>query len=979
MSDQQRDPYNLKSDDSILDSDSESEVTSSRSPSEFSSATHRALPDWPLSTVVDSDFGDYGSRYASSSSSYHPHRGGHSFPNYGSDARASTSSLHLNDDFSYSSQKVYEDHLTKQSERRTLPPTITQNRDNNYRYNGERSRSHNTLKAQDSAGPSRPYSISPDDDVVMYDSSGRILPPPSMRASLALPATNKISVDPLFHAAMAEGSKGDDERLIYQAALQDLSQPKSEANVPHGLLSVPLLRHQKIALQWMLQKETKSLHCLGGILADDQGLGKTISMIALIQMQKLRGLKSKSEHQYNRKAEALILDDDDDDDTGRGGKENVEKNGEPEIVKCRQAVSTSGQPAHKTRPAAGTLVVCPATVLRQWARELDDKSGKETKLSVLVYHGGSRPKDPAEIAKYDVVLTTYAIVTNEVPKQSLIDEDGVEIKAAEEYGISSGFPADRKRKNPSKNNKKANKVHKEIDNFSGYSGRGPLGRVNWLRVVLDEAQTIKNHRTLVARACSGLRAKTRWCLSGTPIQNAIDELFSYFRFLKYDPYGKYKSFVEGVKLPISKNPEQGFRKLQAVLRAVMLRRTKDTLLDGLPIISLPPKSVELKRVEFTAEERSFYSKLETESRIRFKEYAAAGTVSQNYASILLMLLRLRQACDHPLLVKGFNPNSARRTSVQMAKKLSRRLLLELLHRLGTSSTICRLCSDPPEDAVVTKCGHIFCYQCVADYLSGDNNTCPGLRCKKHLSDDVIFSSTTLRSCLSDDAGTPNGDLPDRSSLMMSNAYSSSKIRAALEILQSHAKSRTKFVDLDDSDGSDEDFMETELQPRKRSSSELPIKTIVFSQWTGMLDLFEISLNQSLIQYRRLDGGMSLAARDKAVREFNSNPKVSVMLMSLKAGNLGLNMVAACEVILLDLWWNPATEDQAVDRAHRIGQTRPVKVSRLTIKDTVEDRILAMQEEKRKMVASAFGEDKGGGNSGPRLTIEDLKCLFNMPG
>lgn len=67
-----------------------------------------------------------------------------------------------------------------------------------------------------------------------------------------------------------------------------------------------------------------------------------------------------------------------------------------------------------------------------------------------------------------------------------------------------------------------------------------------------------------------------------------------------------------------------------------------------------------------------------------------------------------------------------------------------------------------------------------------------------------------------------------------------------------------------------------------------------------------------------------------------------MLMSLKAGNLGLNMVAASHVILMDLWWNPTTEDQAIDRAHRIGQTRPVTVSRITIKDTVEDRILALQ-------------------------------------
>ena len=120
--------------------------------------------------------------------------------------------------------------------------------------------------------------------------------------------------------------------------------------------------------------------------------------------------------------------------------------------------------------------------------------------------------------------------------------------------------------------------------------------------------------------------------------------------------------------------------------------------------------------------------------------------------------------------------------------------------------------------------------------------------------------------------------------------------------------------------------------------------------------------------------MSVAARDRAVKDFNTNPEVSVMIMSLKAASLGLNMVAACHVLLLDLWWNPTTEDQAVDRAHRIGQTRPVTVSRLTIKDTVEDRILALQEKKREMVASAFGEDKSGAHQ-TRLTVEDLNCLF----
>ncbi|KAH1083319.1 hypothetical protein J1N35_023080 [Gossypium stocksii] len=152
-----------------------------------------------------------------------------------------------------------------------------------------------------------------------------------------------------------------------------------------------------------------------------------------------------------------------------------------------------------------------------------------------------------------------------------------------------------------------------------------------------------------------------------------------------------------------------------------------------------------------------------------------------------------------------------------------------------------------------------------------------------------------------------------------------------------------------------------------------MKAIIFSQWTGMLNLVEHSLRHHGINYRRLYRTMTLTARDRNVKDFNSDPEVTVMLMSLKAGNLGLNMVAACHVILLGLWWNPTTEDQAIDRAHRIGQTRPVTVTRITIKDTVEDRILSLQDEK-KMVASAFGEDQSRG-SATRLTVEDLRYLF----
>ncbi|KAF3602787.1 hypothetical protein F2Q69_00037826 [Brassica cretica] len=752
----------------------------------------------------------------------------------------------------------------------------------------------------------------------------------------------------------------------------------------------------------------------------------------------------------------------------------------------------------KKRPAAGTLVVCPESVVTQWARELDEKVSDESKLSVLVYHGGNRTKDPSVLAKYDVVITTYAIVTNEVPKQFLLDED--------ENDESHSF-----------SNSKKRKISVSASKNRGSFG-GTLSRVGWLRVVLDKAQTIKNHRTQVARACCILRAKRRWCLSGAPIQNTVDDLYSYFR-----------------------NEKHGYKKLQAVLKAVMLRHTKGTLLDGQPLINLPPKKVNLNKVDFSVEELSFYKKLEAESRFFFqfilglksmldfvpdkmkfyifcKAYAAAGTLNQNYTNILLMLLRLRQACDHPQLVHRSTSDPYGKESVEAVQRLPKEARINLLNRLESSSAICNICNDPPEHLllrcvamyfaisafqnislvmrtsalshegdnftvveppsqepiktlvfsqwngmldlvelcfeengiefrrldgtmslaardravkefsndpdlqvmlffwifggihqaedqaidrahrigqtwpvsvtrvtikdtvddrmlflqeekrrmvasaygedhggssatrltvddlkylfmmrnvstnqvgvndstslgstrtpVVTLCGHVFCYQCISEHISGDENICPVRSCREYLGRDVVFSESALRNCVANDFGYSSSS--QVKSFFQKSEFTSSKIKAVLDILSR-------------------------------------------------------SLENG-IEFRRLDGTMSLAARDRAVKEFSNDPDIEVMLMSLKAGNLGLNMVAASHVILLDLWWNPSAEDQAIDRAHRIGQTRPVSVTRVTIKDTVEDRMLFLQEEKRRMVGSAYGEDHGG-SSATRLTVDDLKYLF----
>ncbi|XP_038981665.1 helicase-like transcription factor CHR28 isoform X2 [Phoenix dactylifera] len=795
--------------------------------------------------------------------------------------------------------------------------------------------------------------------------------------------------------------KADDERLTFQIALQDLSQPKSEASPPEGVLAVPLLRHQRIALSWMVQKETTSLHCSGGILADDQGLGKTISAIALILMERSPSSRSCSTTDKQNEFEALNLDDDtgDDDDVS---EHNIIKQprSSSSVVISKPVKIENSVLVMKSRPSAGTLIVCPTSVLRQWAEELQNKVTSKANLSFLVYHGSNRTKDPNELTKYDVVLTTYAIVSMEVPKQPLVDKDEEEKGKPDASAVSTGPTTSKKRKSSSSNMKNL-KDGITTDSPLLESCARPLARVGWFRVILDEAQSIKNHRTQVAGACWGLRAKRRWCLSGTPIQNAVDDLYSYFRFLRYDPYAVYKSFCSTIKMPISKNPANGYKKLQAVLKTIMLRRTKGTLIDGKPIIILPPKTVNLKKVAFSKEERAIYSALEAESREQFKVYAAAGTVKQNYVNILFMLLRLRQACDHPLLVKGYDFDSIWRSSMEMAKKLPREKIENLLKCLETCLTICTICNDPPEDAVVTICGHAFCKQCICEHLTGDDNICPLAHCNVRLNVASVFSKGTLRSSLCDQPGdtccsSDSGpELVDATKLCGNRSQSgSSKIKAALEILQSlpkseHSSSNSNFNNSSHAaTGSVQNADNTVpmsligTNDRRHSDSiegllgQITEKAIVFSQWTRMLDLLEIPLKDSCIQYRRLDGTMSVAAREKAVKDFNTIPEVTVMIMSLKAASLGLNMVAACHVLLLDLWWNPTTEDQAIDRAHRIGQTRPVTVSRLTVNDTVEDRILALQEKKREMVASAFGEDKSGSRQ-TRLTVEDLNYLFNV--
>jgi SNF2 family DNA or RNA helicase len=155
------------------------------------------------------------------------------------------------------------------------------------------------------------------------------------------------------------------------------------------------------------------------------------------------------------------------------------------------------------------------------------------------------------------------------------------------------------------------------------------------------------------------------------------------------------------------------------------------------------------------------------------------------------------------------------------------------------------------------------------------------------------------------------------------------------------------------------------------------KTLIFSQFTSLLDLVEVPLVQKKFQYQRYDGSMSMDARADAVEAFMNDPEMNVMLVSLKAGNAGLNLWRASQVIMLDPFWNPFVEDQAVDRAHRMPQTREVTVHRVLVPETVEDRICLLQDKKRDIIGAALDENASKGLA--RLNVRELKFLFGMGG
>ncbi|KAI1758158.1 SNF2 family N-terminal domain-containing protein [Xylaria castorea] len=818
--------------------------------------------------------------------------------------------------------------------------------------------------------------------------------------------------------ALLEGSLEDDEE---KPAKEEMTEDKSRIEG----LKVRLLPHQIEGVEWMRNRELgpvkKGKVPKGGLLADDMGLGKTLQSISLI----LTNAKPADKH--------------------------------PGVEKT-------------------TLVVAPLALIRQWEAELKEKVEDTHRLKVLVHHGPQRTKRFEDLRRYDVVITTYQILVSE-------------------------------------------------HNHCNDSVKAGCFGLHWYRVILDEAHTIKNRNAKATKACYELRSVYRWCLSGTPLQNSLDELQSLVKFLRIKPYDDLREWREHFELPMKSGKGHiAIRRLHSVLQCFMKRRTKDILKqdgalstgpsegnnDGKDEKSATPnfKVTERKVVSIAAEfapaERRFYDRLEQRTD---KSLEAMMRSKVNYASALVLLLRLRQACNHPKLVEGKLEKDKDALSEEARPKKNDAdvdALADLLGGLDVEAKHCEICGWEL-DVEHRQPGSDKCKACFADleyfkhHEEGGDLKAPKTRTKHKKKAKKVLNkkpgaeeveteafvkrkTRNRRAIIDSDDEEDEGEWivsgDEQGSLRVGKAggtddenaegegetinsedseeeesqvgsrldsfivddgedTKSEDLRRAIEAsdsdnddlesisamhvrLSQRASQKSEKTDEgsdadSESDGgsdtaSDEGISESELHDdseidekdflynRRYRRQQIPHvlasakirqlisilhkevqehKFIVFSQFTSMLDLVEPFLRKEGLKYVRYDGGMKNDAREASLHSLRNDKNTRVLLCSLRCGALGLNLTAASRVVILEPFWNPFVEEQAIDRVHRLTQTVDVIVYKLTVENTVEGRILELQEKKRLLAATTI--ESGAKKESLKLGLKEMLDLFKHVG
>ncbi|KAI1008058.1 DNA repair protein rad5 [Podosphaera aphanis] len=576
-----------------------------------------------------------------------------------------------------------------------------------------------------------------------------------------------------------------------------------------------------------------------------------------------------------------------------------------------------------------TLVIAPMSLIAQWQSEAEVAS-VDGSIKTMVYYGSEKSTDlkvlccEANAASApDVIVTSYGVILSEY-----------------------------------------NQVTGKNNNRSASSG---LFSLRYFRVILDEAHYIKNRQSKTSKACYEIEADHRWALTGTPIVNKLEDLFSLVHFLRVDPWSNFSFWRTFITVPFeSKNFVAALDVVQTVLEPLVLRRTKDMKTPtGEALVPLPQRTIDIVNIELSQPEREVYEHILTKAKRTLEENVEAGTVLRAYTSIFAQILRLRQSCCHPVLTRNPAVVADEEDAAQAADAangLADDMDLQSLIERFTAETDdpadanifgasvlkqiqsdaeneCPICSEEPMiERTVTGCWHSACKKCLLDYIKHQREKDEIPRC---ISCREVLNTRDMFEVVKDERGSK--DESPKISLQRIGSTSSAKISA----LVSHLKGLRR-----DSPG---------------------CKSVVFSQFTSFLSLIEPALNRAFIPFLRLDGSMAQKSRASVLSKFASSQENTVLLLSLRAGGVGLNLTMAKRVFMMDPWWSFAVESQAIDRVYRMGQTDEVKVYRFIVQNSVEEQMLKIQDRK-KFIASSLGmmsvEDK-------RLQrLDDIKELLS---
>ncbi|ETO76638.1 hypothetical protein F444_07976 [Phytophthora nicotianae P1976] len=447
-----------------------------------------------------------------------------------------------------------------------------------------------------------------------------------------------------------------------------------------------------------------------------------------------------------------------------------------------------------------------------------------------------------------------------------------------------------------------------------------LHQLQWFRVILDESHLISNAGCARARAAFMLGSRRRWCVTGTPIQNGTADLAALLQFVGLG--NRAHALSE--------------RELGALVPRVVMRRLKSTLdaRSNAPILELPEKTEETIELEFNSDvERALYMLLHRSTKRQVLRYLQSKEAKQNRR--VPLTTPTKDGEERPLFMHVF----------------------ELILRLRQVCDACALVTADPLAEVQTRADS-------ADALVGDG--------RDGISPFSTGEAELLKSLQEQRSGTDTvpGCGPLESTKLTALMKELNKVRARRE------------------------------------------RVLVISQWTSFLDMIAerlevhnaqcetraLSLEDAsetgnmAIAFAKLDGRMPAKDREQVVRNFQQQedsldrgpvvgPPLDVLLLSLRTGGLGLNLTAAAHVFIMEPSWNPSLERQAIDRAHRFGQTREVRVVRFIVKGSIEERVVELQNKKRQLTAAFLGDDnvlssaKKNRLRETRLSTGDLKRLF----